>query len=343
MPSGTVIDQVMTPDSPLSTFFERMLPGRSSIADEWRRMLARAPVAGLPLDRDRDVVGKAYEMRVGLDLAEQPGYWQLLAFLPANRCDALMRAAGFEAPDTEGAEPIIDPMQRAWTRTSAPIVNDTAQVQALSSCFDAACWSDMAHRVGRSWPVQWSRAAPGTIPRIGAEHRRTAEAISALTGLARLWDSYLEHGRRQLLELGSRVILEPTFAPGFAEGDMIVGRTLVEVKTYLNPAPHLERWLDQLLAYVLLDQWDIYFLTDLALFAGWEATLCRSAIDVVLQVGSSGPTPTLVGLRSELADVLHDDLGNAYRAHMHRRYPPPAEVWVRPDDLPDSPSTTTEA
>lgn len=335
-PSGTVVDQVMTPDSPLSGFLERTLPGRSEIADNWYRSLARAPVAGIRVDREHAVVGKAYEMRVGLDLADQPGYRHLLAFLPASQCEALLCAAGFES-GTEDDEPVIDPMLRGWARASMPLVNGTAQVKALSSCFDAASWGDMAHRVGHSWPVQWSRSAPRLFHRTGADYRRTPTSVSALTGLTHLWKSYVVHGRRQLLGLGSRVVIEPLLAPGFAEADMIVGRTMVEVKTVLKPSSYaMRRWLDQVLAYVLLDKWDVYCLTDLAVFTGWEATLCKAPIDTVLQIGSPGASPTLTALRAELADVLHDDLGDAYRAHMHRRYPPPDDAWVTVGDLPDS-------
>lgn len=141
----TVADQVSTPGSNLLSFLDEALPQRHLVADEWRQMLAHAPTAGIAIDGYRSHVGKAFEMRLGLDLASRPVYWRWLAFLPPSQCDALLRTAGFETPIGRRDDLAADPMLQMWTRADRPTGDDAVQRQALSALFAVVHWADLVH------------------------------------------------------------------------------------------------------------------------------------------------------------------------------------------------------
>jgi hypothetical protein len=75
-----------------------------------------------------------------------------------------------------------------------------------------------------------------------------------LDRLAHLWQGYLAHGARQLACVDSgRVILASEQGGGCGLADLVVGRRLIEVKAAFDPAASMGDWLNQVLAYALLD------------------------------------------------------------------------------------------
>jgi len=89
-----VTGQAGYPDSVLCKFLDARLPQRKVIAQSWAERVRHAlwPGIGVPGDHRRQV-GRAIEIRIGLDLAEVPGYWDALSFLPPDECRALLRAS----------------------------------------------------------------------------------------------------------------------------------------------------------------------------------------------------------------------------------------------------------
>lgn len=110
----SVAGQARYPDSVLCRFLDRCLPQRTVVAEDWARRAASAPWTPvyLPEDESRQRLGLAAEMRIGLDLGEAPGYFDLLSFLPPAEYGALLDAAGF-SPDespvaiTGTADPLL--------------------------------------------------------------------------------------------------------------------------------------------------------------------------------------------------------------------------------------------
>lgn len=119
------------------------------------------------------------------------------------------------------------------------------------------------------------------------------------------------------------MLLAPELAGGFGIADLIAGRYLVEIKTVLEPAPWLGRWLNQLLGYVLLDWFDTFRLDTVAVYLGWQALLTATSIPDLLAASSPGPTPDLDALRAEFRQAIQDDLDCTLEAKLRRRYPPP--------------------
>ena len=138
----------------------------------------------------------------------------------------------------------------------------------------------------------------------GAENRDVAIADQAKDPASPSWDGYLRHGRRQLTGLGDRVLLAPELAGGFGIAHLIAGRSLVEIKTVLEPAPWLGHWLNQLLGYVLLDWFDTFRLDGAGVYLGWQALLMATSTPEPLTASSPGPTPDLNALRAAFRQAI---------------------------------------
>lgn len=319
--------QAGNPDSVLSIFLEARLPQRDAVAQTWARQAEAAP-AGIEIDADwRRQLGSAIEIRIGLDIAEAPGYWDVLSFLPAEECQALLTAAGYSA---EGREDLADtgttdPLLLDWRRVHHPIALCGEQA-LLTACWDAAGMRDVAH--GLDAAVQLRRSLLVHI----REHMHRTGPLQGpvMAALAHLWEGYLHNGRRRMLELGDRVVIEPELASGFGKADLIVGRCLVDVKAVLNPAASFGRWLDQLLCYALLDWADVFGLDCVALYLGWQRMLLSQPLAGLLAASTPGPTPTITDLRTEFWTQIRTEADNSLAARLRNRYPflPGRLDWV---------------
>ena len=94
----SVIRDVGDRTSALYVFLDHRLPRREVVANEWAAALTSAPRHGQRLKWDREVSGRALEVRIGLDVDDRPGYLDELAFLPADECRTLLLAARLHPP-----------------------------------------------------------------------------------------------------------------------------------------------------------------------------------------------------------------------------------------------------
>jgi hypothetical protein len=153
----------------------------------------------------------------------------------------LLTSAGYSLDEKEHlAHPgTTDPLLQEWTRARYPIAHDDEQRAALAACWYLAMMRDTAHlRKSSAQVCRYLLADAREFFGTGSP------PDTAITGLAHLWQGYLRHGRRQLLALGDRVILEPELASGFGKGDLIVGQCLIDVKAVLDPAKYVELAFD---------------------------------------------------------------------------------------------------
>lgn len=111
-------------------------------------------------------------------------------------------------------------------------------------------------------------------------------------------------GRPALSALGDPAVVAPEFGGGFGRGDLVLGHTLVDIKTSTTPDQKLDEWLAQLLAYVLLDQEDELALDSIAIYSGSQPMLLTCPIAELLNHAGTGPTPTLAMLREEFHAVI---------------------------------------
>ena len=93
----SVTGQAGNPESVLSMFLDARLPQRDVVAQAWARQAETAPWSGIEIDPDhRRQLGSAIEIRIGLDVAAAPGYWDVLSFSrrkSAKHCSRLRATA----------------------------------------------------------------------------------------------------------------------------------------------------------------------------------------------------------------------------------------------------------
>jgi hypothetical protein len=314
--------QAANPTSTLSRFLDATLPQREIIVEPWAHQLRTVPWPIKQVEAERAQLGTALEIRLGLHLADEPAFMELLSFLPPEQCGLLLRAVGF-TPATYDHLPAVDtttdPLLRSWTRSSRPTDCDSAaQRAALATCVDMAGIDRLSHRLSPSHAPQLRRAIFLAMRDAGGCH--TDESHPAFDGLHHMWNGYLRHGHPGLQGLGKRVIIAPPLAAGFATADLAIGRALVEVKASSEPAEHFPTWLNQLLCYLLLDRLDVFEWDTIALYLGWHAVTLTAPVTGLLAAGSSGPTPVLKDLRNEFRQAIGDELDEAATAHLRARF-----------------------
>jgi len=110
-----------------------------------------------------------------------------------------------------------------------------------------------------------------------------------LDALKHCWTLYLERGRQALLDLGEKVVVSPELASGYGVADLVIGRTLVDVKLAIEPTDEdVAVWLRQLLGYVLLDRFDTFRLDAVAVYCGWHGELLTWPLSALLTSAAPG-------------------------------------------------------
>lgn len=326
----SVAEQARYPNSVLCRFLDSRLPQRAAVTEDWTRAAACAPWAPvyLPREESRQRLGLAAEMRIGLDLGDVPAYLDLLSFLPPAEYGALLDAAGFSPDESPVAVTgTADPLLFDWRRVHQPVTCDDGQRAALAVCLEAAGMRNVTSAFsGR--PAQARRLSLLQFrSEIARWHSEDPEGGSErdrdLDGFAHLWEGYLAHGRRRLAGAGSgRVILAPELGGGYGVADLVVGRCLIEVKTAFDPAAAMGDWLNQVLAYALLDWSDALGVDTVAVYLGWQALLVSESLTRVLAAATTGRTPSLEDLRADFRSAMQADMDESFAMRMRQRYPP---------------------
>jgi hypothetical protein len=118
------------------------------------------------------------------------------------------------------------------------------------------------------------------------------------------------------------VILAPELGGGYGVADLVIGRCLVEVKTAFDPATSMGGWLNQVLAYALLDWSDALGVNTIAVYLGWQALLVSESLTRVLAAATAGSTPSLERLRADFRSAMQADMDESFAVRMRQRYPP---------------------
>jgi hypothetical protein len=87
----------------------------------------------------------------------------------------------------------------------------------------------------------------------------------------------------------------PELGGGYGVADLVVGRCLVEKKTVFDPAAAMDNWLNQVLAYVLLDWGDALGVDTISAYLGWQALRDEPSL-VVLASAPSRNNPVRGGV-----------------------------------------------
>lgn len=314
----TLVEQAGNRDSELVKFLDERLPYRTDVAHMWLAEMGAAAENRGSADLDR--VGMAFELRVGLDLANRAGWWPVLEFLRPDDYQFVLEAAGFAAgpPGCESLDTATtDPVLRTWERASRPEAIDDIEMQVLRVLARVVAMNQVAYKLPDFFTVERRRR---DFAQIGSAEPRPG-MVEDLCGL---WQDYLDRGRSQLLALGAgdRVIVGPEIVPSFATADLVVGSTLVEVKVSTKHETMMPWWLNQALGYVLLDRWDVLRIDRLGIYSARHGRLVSMGLAELLTCARHGHAINVRPLRDGLRGALHDDLEAAERDHSRRRLQP---------------------
>ncbi|MGW1682083.1 hypothetical protein [Saccharopolyspora sp. NPDC002376] len=304
----SIVDQARRPTSVLCRLLKDRLPHRGEVEAGWAEMLQATPGPECGLRERWDDLGRALELRIGLDLCQRPEPSGLLTYLPAKRYAELLSSVGMKRKAARELPAAItnDPVLMDWVRAPGPQpVDEERELRALTACLDLMEVRDLSHN-HRDWSVEQRRfwfVAATEGGSLGAEHE-------ARDTLGKAWAQYVVQGREAFHELGDRVLVAPEIASGFGTGDLVVGDALVDIKLTRESAPPVDKWLRQLLGYLLLDWDDVLRIETLAVYAGWQGLMLSCPVNELLTAASSGPTPTLDALREEFRAALRPDFAS---------------------------------
>lgn len=71
-------------------------------------------------------------------------------------------------------------------------------------------------------------------------------------------------------------------------------------------------WLNQVLAYALLDWSDALGVDTVAVYLGWQALLISETLAHVLAAATAGRTPTLEKLRADFRSAMQADIDESF-------------------------------
>ncbi|GAA0521630.1 hypothetical protein GCM10011581_12280 [Saccharopolyspora subtropica] len=271
------------------------------------------PECGL---RDRwEDVGRAFELRIGLDLGHHPEPAELLSYLPPDRYVELLTSVGMErksgcASRAAGAtsEPLLWEWERVPGNSESECVDEEKEQGALTTCLDLMEVSGLAHK-HPDWSVERRRFWFIT----NTEDRSLGEDPEARDALGKAWARYAGQARETFRDMGAPVLVAPEIAGGFGIADLVVGDALVEVKITTRPVPPVDEWLRQVLGYLLVDWDDVLGISTLVVYAGWQGVMLTCTVKELLAAASSGTTPRLAELREEFRAAVRPDFATFIR------------------------------
>lgn len=275
----SLVSALREPDNVISVFLHEQLPHREEVLHRWERELEscrhrRRTAFGI----SNQLLGRAIELRLGLDLACEPVYTDLVIALPEGEAELLWAAVGLAADAAGRYRRLSDRV------TTLHQGNAESEVLALHQCLRLARVEDIQHQLGRRSELD------GPKLRWLFDHLNgVAIEPESANALISLWETYLKYGRAELLQLGKPITIRPRFADGFAVGDLIAGRTLIDVKLTADTTGKLQSWLDQVVGYALCDTPDQHRLEAVGIYHTREGFLKTWQLTDLLSLMSGRP------------------------------------------------------
>ncbi len=125
----------------------------------------------------------------------------------------------------------------------------------------------------------------------------------ALVDLASVSRLLYDGGLSQLQALGPVVANPPVFVLGWADGDLVLGDCLVDVKATVRPLRLDPYWLYQLVAYALLDAADLYGIRQVGIYLARQGTLVSWQLDELISTLTE-PSPSWQQLQADFCALL---------------------------------------
>jgi len=291
----------------------------------------RTPLTGIALHYDDDTIRHraAPAFPTHRHLAGDPraadhrrlpnGTW---LHLPAT----VYGARTLPAAETAGIDDFLTRLAAFTDRHLHPPAPPHAGVerQAARACWALALFEDLA----RGGPNRDTRALP-PVEDLDADHLMALAPAYAVDDLAALGLAFTRDGWPQLAALdhaaaAPTAVADPAFVLGWAEGDLAIGDTLIDIKATTHPALRPD-WVWQLLGYTLLDAADRYAIRRVGIHLPRQARTIVWPVDELLATLADQPLD-LQQARDEFAATVHDALDGVS--------PGWAARWITADPAP---------
>ncbi|WP_328333925.1 hypothetical protein OHA70_17835 [Kribbella sp. NBC_00382] len=285
------------PKSPVNTFFDEHLPHHEPFIRPWLKTLLRRPRGNpMPASPAPNIIGAAIEFRIGFDLAKSFPYAALAGDISLTAGIDAFRSLGYE-PSTGSGELSM------WQKVASDNDRDTSNDHDQQFAATRLCWQ-MAYL--ESIAYELPKTELNTPENLTAfwTHLRTEPSSEAVQVLLELWRRYLGPARSTLTGFGDPIAIRPTFANRFAAGDLLLGRTLIEVKCELRPENSLPRTLRQVLACALADSDDELSIESIGVYHAYEGSIVHWPLARALASLSATGHASLPELRARFADTV---------------------------------------
>jgi hypothetical protein len=216
------------PTSPINAFFDDHLPHHEPFIRPWLKALLRRPHGtSMPASPAPQIIGAAIEFRIGFDLAQVLPYADLAADISLTGGIDAFRSLGYE-PSLGSEE--LSTWQKVASDNDRDISNDhDEQFAAARLCWPMAYLESIAYELPKT-----ELNTPENL-RAFWTHLCPEPSKEAIGVLLELWRRYLGPARSTLAKFGEPIAMRPHFANRFAVGDLLLGRTLIEVKCEQRP------------------------------------------------------------------------------------------------------------
>lgn len=289
-------DALRNESHPVTAYLVTRFGRRDALSIRWRADLGGLTPAGDVLEADLAArLGDAFELCAVADLADVPPYLRFLEALDPGITEGFLKRAGFEPPRQQvGGPGMVVPQVAGWRkRTPAAVTLEKEVTEFLGQSWIMANLRGLFRGLDEE-PLR--RLLTSAHNDLWPGHRGAA-------WLRPLWDAYLTAGRAQLRCLGSVTAAEPEFVPGWARGDLILGSTLIDIKTGWDVSDHLDYCLNQLLGYLLINPTDGHPIDRVGIYLARYATTISWPISTLLPELAGQPAVDLHRLKQEFADV----------------------------------------
>lgn len=262
----TLTTELADAESPASRFLRDSFPARDAIVAVWNAQVQRLPPVVTELDGGaRAAVGGAIEWAIGLDLADTVPYADVFDMVAREEAARVLRAAGIQPVAGSSADGGLG----AWRRPGNWVPSEPAS-GLLRDAWTLYQYANILRPLKAPDPEQWRQSYHLWLTMLSNQ----GPSPDVIEALETLWHTYVTRGYAAISELGGPRVIRPVFDDAFAIGDLVLGGTLVDVKTYLEPAPSMATFVDQLLAYVMCDVEDRFAIRSIGIYLAWQGDYC---------------------------------------------------------------------
>lgn len=292
-------------NSPVRCFFREKLPNTRGFAIVTRQALEQSNPVLPRIRKGQNTIGMAFDYRIrffcGGRLDEDTPAWR------GMRAWAMHRGRKKHEVGKK-----IFKIARKFIRDIQPVnrhLGNKDEQQLLRFCVVLA-WFEQVYRAGALAVAPYSPIF--------------TESFESVRGLLAMVPNSWVDDLKSLTKLFYReapnflvapVIVGPEFAGsvdiGGADGDLIVGRCLVEIKTVAPKNPPYSDWVRQLLGYVFLDYDDQYRISEVEIYFARHGVFLKWAVDKPIEELSGSTQMTLKDARRQFRKAVRSSSQNA--------------------------------